>query len=358
MNMDNLKTDDLPLIAIIIVTWNKEEYVVRLLHQLKRIAYPAEKIVTVLVDNNSSDNTVEVVASSFPEIRLIKNKENLGGAGGFNTGMRWVFENDQKIEFIWLLDNDVEVENDTLRHLVSLMQSHNDTAVCGSKIIDIGNKETVIEAGSYIDYKLGGIIRNKPDNENYFYNHDVFEVDYVAACSLLVRTPLVRKLGMMKEKLFIYWDDMEWCARFKKAGYRVMASNTSIVYHPSWNERTLDNSSIWRYYYRTRNSLWFFNNYSTGARRRILINILIIRIMFASFISCLNSNKALSKAFIEGIEDFFQGQYGRKQFDHVDNTGNINFKAIYMINIILKTWSFLFAGCKRLPDKEFSESGN
>ena len=346
------------MLSIIIVTWNKKKYVLNLLSQLSRINYPSHKLRVIVVDNNSEDDTVDAISSSFPEVTLIKNSKNLGGSGGFNTGMRWVLDNNSDCEFMWLLDNDVEVEADTLTRLVEALKSETGAAVCGSKVMDIQNRKDIVEVGAFIDYKRGRIRRFVPDKQENINENQVFEVDYVAACSLLVRVDLVKRFGLWYDKLFIYWDDMEWCARFKSSGYGIIASNASVVYHPIWNDSATDNSTIWRSYYRSRNSLWFFNNYTGGIKRRSIIFSLILRIMIKSGVSCIKANKSLSKAYLNGVEDFFKDCYGKRphRLPTIDlglqSDKKIDF--ICLVNIILMTFLFLIRGLIGLPAKERS----
>lgn len=303
-----------PMVEAIIVTWNKRDYVTRLLKQLKDIDYPAKRLGITVVDNHSTDGTIQEIEAFYPSVNLIKNRENLGGAGGFNAGMRWVLENRPACEYMWLLDNDVLVDKGALRELVAVMNSNPEAGICGSKIINIEDPGEIIEVGAFIDYSIGEIRRNIPDRIELQNPQAVFEVDYVAACSLLARTECVKRIGVWYEHLFVYWDDMEWGARFNAFGYKVMASNASIVYHPSWAGRCTDNSAIWRCYYRTRNALWFFNNYATGIRRRLLLACMVVRFAMHAAINCLAAHSTLSRAFLMGVEDFLNGRYGKKEF--------------------------------------------
>lgn len=299
-------------IETVIVTWNKKKYVLRLLEQLKNLNYPSDKIEFIVVDNDSSDGTAAAVESSYPQVKLIKNPENRGGAGGFNTGMRWVLQNRPDCKYLWLLDNDVLVHKDALKKLVEVMEKNPRAGICGSKIMDIDRPWEMIEVGAFIDYHFGDVRRNLPPWEKLRDPDAVFEVDYVAACSLLARTRFVKEMGIWHEKFFIYWDDMEWGARFNATGYKVLASNASTVYHPSWGGRTADNSAIWRNYYRIRNALWFYNNYSSGLKKRFLLACMILRYMRHSAGSGIRAQTELSRAYIRGVRDFFSNSYGKK----------------------------------------------
>lgn len=99
-----------PKVLVISVTFNKKEYIANLLNSLKNIQYSNFDVV---VDNASSDGTVEFVRENFPEVTLIANAENTGGSGGFNAGISYAFKQ-HGYDYYWLLDNDVEVSPDAL----------------------------------------------------------------------------------------------------------------------------------------------------------------------------------------------------------------------------------------------------
>lgn len=303
-----------PNVCIIIVTWNKKADVLNLLSQLNHINYPKESIQIIVVDNASSDGTIPAIEQAFPSVHLVKHSENLGGAGGFNSGMRRAMEQFPDSEYLWLLDNDVTVDKNALQALVSVMEKHPKAAICGSKIMNRDNPNELIEIGAFIDDRRGDIRRNEPNPEQLKDPNAVFEVDYVAACSLLARVSAVKQAGLWHEQFFIYWDDMEWGARFNSLGFKVLATNSSIVYHPSWAGRVADNTAIWRNYYRSRNSLWFFNHYTKGFKRRWLLSRMILRYMLFAAHAGINSHMLLSLAFINGITDFFENRFGKKPF--------------------------------------------
>jgi GT2 family glycosyltransferase len=303
-----------PKVIAVIVTWNKKADVLRLLGQLDQIRYPKDRLSILVVDNHSTDATVPAIETFHPSVRILKHARNLGGSGGFNSGMRWALENCPDASYLWLLDNDVQVDPDVLKGLVAALEANPAAALCGSRIMNLYNRGELIEAGAFIDYRSGDIRCNRPKNAAHPLPA-VWQVDYVAACSLLARAAHVREMGLWREAFFIYWDDMEWGARFKRAGYEVLATNQSIVYHPSWIERTADHTAVWRTYYRVRNALWFFNNYCSGVHRRLLLARMMLRFMIHVVSSSVNANTALSRAFISGIRDFFANRYGEKRFD-------------------------------------------
>ena len=305
-----------PTVQAIIVTWNKKKDVLSLLSQLKMIQYPDDRLSILVVDNASTDGTVQAIETDHPDITLIKHRQNRGGAGGFNAGMRWTLNHRPEVDYFWLLDNDVLLDPGALRGLVRVMKKNSRAAICGSKIMDVDSRDRLIELGAFIDYRQGEVRRNAPGPSRLKDPDTVFKVDYVAACSLLARTTAIRETGIWQEDLFIYWDDMEWGARFNAAGYEVLATNDSVVYHPAWAERTYDQSAVWRSYYRVRNGLFFFNHYTGGISRRLLLSKMVGRYLKIARKECMHGNDHMSRAFRDGVADFFHGRFGQKQLDN------------------------------------------
>ncbi len=256
--------------AVVVVTWNKAARVRDCLRSLA--ALPERDFDVFVVDNASTDGTVEMIRGEFPEVELLVNEENLGGAGGFNRGMRHGLERGYGL--IWLLDNDVTVEPDALRALEGVMAGRPDCGVVGSKIYAAGTGLAFIqELGSFIDWENGGITLNR----NGVFDHgriaETVEVDYVPACSMLARSAALEGLELFDPSYFLYWDDIDFCHRVARAGWSVLACGESEVNHFSSGERAGTSLTI---YYSLRNSLHFMERFQADqasfracARRRI-----------------------------------------------------------------------------------------
>ena len=128
---------------------------------LSTLLYPKSDIDILLVDNASTDETLMEVSKIYPDVITIYNKENLGGTGGFNTGLEWAFaQPDGKYEYLWLLDNDVVVNKSALAELVSLLQKNEDAAIAGSSMMQLDYPWRINEIGSFYDREKGALIFN------------------------------------------------------------------------------------------------------------------------------------------------------------------------------------------------------
>jgi len=296
------KTIENPRVAIVIVTWNNKDYVIELLTSLKTINYNNHDIF--VVDNASTDNTCESIRAQFPHVNLIVNPENLGGTGGFNTGMTYVL-NKGGYNYIWLLDNDAVVEKDTLIELVKVMENDDRVGIAGSIIME-PDEDMIVELGAYVSWSIGTWkpnLRNKKISK--MEELDNAEVDYVAACSALVRNEMLQQIGVMDERYFIHWDDIDLSLRAKAAGYKVMASPKSKVYHGIEDKPINPLMS----YYDIRNGLLTITKHQNGLNRFIYILNMLRGTGKGIIYSLLSGLYNTAKLLIDAPLDFIRGKF-------------------------------------------------
>lgn len=195
----------------------------------------------IVVDNNSSDNSVEFIKNEFPNIILIESKKNLGFAGGNNLGVEYA-----NGEYILLLNNDTILIND----ISSLMSFFTDNVgVVGIKMLS-GNKEYLNSVGRFpnpfnlIKFSLFNEKRN--DFVTGDFKKTNYEVDWVCGAFLLTTREIYNKVGGLDTTYFMYVEDVDFCKRVNNIGYKTLfnASN-SFVHFVGFNntrERNLINS--------------------------------------------------------------------------------------------------------------------
>lgn len=302
-----------PSVAIIIVNWNKKDYLLNLLNSLKKFQY--DKYDIIVVDNASTDGSVDAIKHLYPGTHLILNSENLGGTGGFNSGMKYALEKGE-YKYIWLLDNDAEVAESTLEELVKVMERDTSIGIAGSRIVDIQDKSITIEAGSFFRWDT---IEVKPlyrNVRNLSFQNSMQDVDYVAICSALVRIDALKQVGVMDERYFIFWDDMDWGMQFKKKGYKVVAVLNSIAYHPAFTEKR---NPIIDFYYANRNALLTYSKHTTPLRKLIIFwRYLRYKMKVLIFLGLRGEKDSMYMGFI-ALSDFVSGRWGKRNLHNVSN---------------------------------------
>ncbi|WP_321532011.1 glycosyltransferase family 2 protein [uncultured Desulfuromonas sp.] len=250
-----------PKVTIVIVNWNKKDDVLTLLDSVSKVDYDNYQVV--VIDNASTDDSVAAIRSQPLPVSLIENKENLGGTGGFNTGLKYALETLSQ-DYIWLLDNDAIVVPTALKTLVEVMEEDFSIALAGSKILNVLHPEKVVETGAKIHWASGNVAPLNQNCDDSKELNGLYDVDYVAICSALVRESALRKVGLMDQRYFLLWDDMDWGATFKHKGYRVVAVGASTVHHAAFTEKR---SMVVDYYYGVRNPLLTMAKHSRGGER-------------------------------------------------------------------------------------------
>jgi len=311
-------------ILIIIVTWNKKDYVIDLLNSLSSMTFSRKQLDILVIDNASNDGTVAALEAQFKDVQLIRNSENIGGTGGFNTGLAWAFEQESRYDYLWLLDNDVVVHKNALSELVAVLDENPDVAIAGSTMMQLDYPWRINEMGAFVDKGCGRLLFNRHLEDidswqgtpiNDLLNRDIdlsqqlsdcqpsMDVDYVAAASLLIRAPVARQAGLWMD-FFIHFDDVEWCLRIANAGHRIVVSAKSLIWHLS----AVAKVPSWILYYDNRNIHYLLEKHSDKGAVK---NSLRWTVKKALYYNLLGKHD-LAALHVQAIEDYQQGITGKK----------------------------------------------
>jgi len=290
-------------ITVVIVNWNRRQCVLGLLDSLR--AADLENARIVVVDNASTDDSVAAIKEHPLPVTVIENSENLGGTGGFNTGIRYALQNLEQ-EYIWLLDNDAEVRPDTLSKLVAAMEADTSIGVAGSCILSPEDRALIVEAGGHIDERTATWkpnLRYRPYSG--YQGAPPMDVDYVPACSALIRNDVFPAAGILDERYFLHWDDVDFGRAAKGRGFRVVAVPDSVVYHGA--EKGYSNAVL---YYDVRNSLLFIAKHLSAFQRVMpMFRVCLRGLMAARLFGALGEN-LLSWYLVQALDNFVSGRFG------------------------------------------------
>lgn len=189
--------------------------------------------LNILVVDNASDAPLDEILTPVPSLNIdhLRLPRNSGGSGGFNAGIRRILSRGipgDATELVWLLDSDARVEPGALLPLITALESDPTLVAAGSALVDPVDGE-VFEAGGSVDPATGEYDQTLPPGWD---DKSVLRVQYLAACSLLVRRTAVERAGPLAD-LFLNGDDVEWCLRLaRRTGGWVGAVPASRVIHP------------------------------------------------------------------------------------------------------------------------------
>ncbi|MFZ4401932.1 MAG: glycosyltransferase family 2 protein [Bacteroidales bacterium] len=244
-----MKINNKSHICIIILNWNGYEVSRECLLSLQKISFP--NYTVILVDNGSTDNSVETLSKDFDKVDYLCLDKNYGFSGGNNKGINYAL-NKYNPDYFLLLNNDTEVKSDFLDQLILPFHENDNIFATVPKIYFFDNKDIIWYAGGKVS-KFSGIV-----NEYGKYKKDApsnsiqKKIGFVNGCSVLLSTDAINKIGLLDEQFFAYSEDTDYSLRILKSGYLMMYVPDSIVYHKvSYSFR--DNGNWFKFYLATRN---------------------------------------------------------------------------------------------------------
>lgn len=309
----------LPAVAIVTITRNRCDLLLRLFSQIRELDYPKALLDIFLLDNASTDETVEKVQQGFPEVHLSLSDENLGITHGFNAGIKEALRAERNYKYIWLLDSDAEVDRETLMPLVETAEKDPNIAIIGSAVYEPNKRDQLVTAGFHIDWKKVNITYHIPRPEDM---EGLFDVELIPACSSLTRADLFSTLGLWDERFWLYWGDTEWCLRALRNGYRVCCLGKSKVWHRNWANIRPDFSFPYALHDRVRSALLFSLLYNPQHSNRGIRHFILMNYLKAAF-EILTVRPNFSRAYHEGVQDFLKGVFSKKDFSSWANDLNL-----------------------------------
>lgn len=242
-----------PEVAVIVPNFNGSRFLDECLTSLLDQSYPNYSVT--VVDNASSDDSVEVVRRGFPQVELIVNEKNKGFAGGCNTGLRHALAG--SAQYFVLVNSDTRADRDWLRELVGAAQSDPRIGAAQSMIYLADRPQQLNSAGNESHYLGFGYCGHYLEEDRGQFD-EVVDVPFASGTALLLRRAVVEEVGLMNEAFFLYQEDLDLSWRARLAGWRVVLAPRSKIYHKYSFSR-----NDTKFYYLERNRLLLcLQNYS------------------------------------------------------------------------------------------------
>ncbi|MDD2482724.1 MAG: glycosyltransferase family 2 protein [Candidatus Shapirobacteria bacterium] len=266
-------------IAIIVLNWKQPKLTVDTIDSLLKINHPSFSYEIVLVDNGSSDNSLEIFNKKYNKNKLVKilnTKANLGYVGN-NFGINYALDNN--FDFIVLINNDVIVDPNFIEEL---LKESNNYDILGPKIYFAPGFE--FHKDRYQKNDLGKVIWSmggKMDWNNIYgsnisidkVDHGQFEkinedVDFISGCCLMASRGVFKTIGLLDKNYFMYLEDVDFCQRAKKSNLKLACIPKSIIWHI--NSASSKSGGDLHDYFITRNRIYFAYKYA-GLRTKMAI---------------------------------------------------------------------------------------
>ncbi len=290
-----------PLVYILILNFNRSSDTVECINSLMKIEYRNYKIL--IVDNNSTDDSIKTFHSQFPKIEIINSKQNLGYTGGINFGLELILS--RKSDYILVLNNDTIVDPGFLKELVESLESKPNAAVACGTILCHHAPEEIWYAGGKIS-KFRGLAKHKHKGRKFNFNSNIKPVatDFITGCMILFKSEVLSIVGLEDERFFMYLDDIELSLRIKRFGFDLLYVPNSIIYHKVLGEK----ENPLKLYYSVRNRLLLisssFHLFWKLIASTYFLSIILLKIFYWNLF-----NKPFKIAAISGLKDYFRGNF-------------------------------------------------
>ncbi|GAB3429100.1 glycosyltransferase family 2 protein [Niabella aquatica] len=250
----------MPLISIITVNYNQPAVTIEFLRSVRQFAGICE-VEVVLVDNAPAENRIKDFLAAYPGLIYISSSKNLGYAGGNNLGIK-----NAKGDYILLLNNDTEITDGFLDTMVKEMEQHPEAGLLSPLIKYYDNKNIIQYAGftpmNYLTARNAGIGAMEEDKGQY--NGSSRETGFCHGAAVMCRKADLEKAGLMDERYFLYYEELDWCEKFKRTGKKIWFTGKAVIYHKE--SISVGKASPVKAFFMTRNRMLYIRKNATLPR--------------------------------------------------------------------------------------------
>ncbi len=219
-----------PSVAIIILNWNTAHYLQRFLPVVLSVSYPNKKVY--VIDNASTDRSLEILEKEFSEVSVIKMKSNIGFAAAYNIAIQQI-----DTEYFLILNSDLEPTRGFIEPVIRLMESKPEIGICQPKLLSLDEKnmfEYAGAAGGWIDrlgypFARGRILLTIEKDEHQYDSTE--EVFWATGACMFVKKKVFDTVGSFYDYYYMHQEDIDLCWRAYNSGFKIYACPESIVFH-------------------------------------------------------------------------------------------------------------------------------
>jgi GT2 family glycosyltransferase len=298
-----------PRVEIVLLNLNGYNDTRACLESLANVNYA--NFGVIVVDNGSTDGSGARLQREFPDVQVLESKENLGFSAGNNLGIEHALS--KSAAYVLLLNNDTVVDPAFLSRLVETGERAPQVGILGPKICYASEPKRVWYAGGNVNY-AAGMCTHRGQGELDFDDRfsRVEQTQFVTGCAMMVKACVFQDVGLLDARLFVYWEDADFCMRAQKAGYRFVFVPLALVWHKI-SSTCGPESSFTRYLFTRNHLLWVARHIPYPYKPAALAFTLAKKIVKALLLA-LESNDLAAPVWA-GIWAFFFRVYGAPRKD-------------------------------------------
>lgn len=284
-------------VGIVILNWNGLENTRRCLLSVLKITQTA--ISVVVIDNGSKNDEASQLDREFSgKITLLRNPENIGYTKACNQGIRWCLE--RKVDYVCLLNNDSHVAPDFLEQLLQVARKSDKIGILTPKIFSSADPERIWHTGGTVSLwtaKTNGLLFANIKKERPFYT----KFDYCPGTAVLIRSQVIRDIGMLPEIYFAYMEDVEYCRKAKQAGWFLAYVPSSHAWHKGYASTGGDPFSVIPLFLRVRNRILFIRRNGRWIHRKVFFVAHVIYCLIMTARALVPPQFALVDSIVRGL---------------------------------------------------------
>lgn len=238
-------------VSIITVNYNQPEVTEDLLLSIEKYN-TYTNIEVIVVDNGSRINKVPVWQKQYPQYQFIRSEKNLGFAGGNNLGI-----NIASGDYFFLINNDTEITPLLIDTLVATLDANGSIGVI-SPLIKYYDDKNIIQYAGFTEMNYFTARNNcvgKLEQDKGQYNGIIASTGFAHGAAMMITKAAIDKAGLMAEHFFLYYEEIDWCARIKKAGFEIWINTNALIYHKE--SVSVGKQSALKEYFMNRNRILF-----------------------------------------------------------------------------------------------------
>jgi GT2 family glycosyltransferase len=312
--------------AIIVLNWNAPQDTIQCLESLLPLVEKNQARI-IVCDNDSNDNSVDLITRwalmHFPDncenadeaqFVLFQIESNSGYAAGNNVGIQYALDHD--FQYVWILNNDTVVAENALTALFDCIEQHPEVGCYGSTLVDYSepdkvqcaagcryNPLTTVRTEIYHDCDLAWV-NNQQQN---------IKLDYVCGAAMFLRADALRKIGLLNQQFFLYYEELDLAQRLKKMGYQLGWCKASIIHHqqPSKKQVNQDQQQF-LHYHENRSTLI----YTWSHHRLLFIFAAAFRLFAKTVVLPLTRRTRLLPSLFKAYSEFFKSRNNSNQLEN------------------------------------------
>lgn len=295
-----------PCVFIVILNTNRKQDTLESLASIFASTY--KKPHVIVLDNQSTDGSVEAVRAGYSQVQLLSLERNLGYAGNNNVGIEAALQ--QGADWILVLNEDTILDPDCLKRLVEAGEADERTGIVGPMVYHHNEPDVIQSAGVRLDpeWRSIHIGQNEPEHGQYT---DLREVDAISGCAIMVRRQVIEQVGSLDERFFYYWEETDWCVRARKAGWRIVHVPKAKLWHKGVQRDYKPSLSV--AYYNTRNRFLILSKYKAPLRAWAFAWFETLRTLISMSVRPKWRDKRENRdAMFQGLMDYLRGRWGKR----------------------------------------------